>query len=171
VAAGSGDGDTETQAAEGPVDGDGGASAFEDESGGDAGSIRAALEEMTHAAKVAFALFAYVGGEEDGDGWGDVGEAEGGGDGEESGESGGVVADAGGEDAGGVVGFEWVDEGVGGEDGVEVRGEEDAGGCYFGGGGWGGEVQGSLHFATDDRAVHSFGRDAVIDRRGRDGDR
>ena len=55
---------------------------------------------MTHAAEVALAFFAYVGGEEDGDGRGDVGVAEGGGDSEEGGEAGGVVADAGSVDAG-----------------------------------------------------------------------
>ncbi len=85
------------QAAEGAGDDGGVAAAFEGDGGGDAGAVGAALEEVTHAAEVAFALFAYVGGEEDGDGWGDVGVAEGGGDGEESGEAGGVVADAGGE--------------------------------------------------------------------------
>jgi hypothetical protein len=94
--------------------------------------VMAAEVPPPHSAKVAFAFFAYVGGEEDGDGWGDVGVAEGGGDGEESGEAGGVVADAGGEDAGGVGGFDGVDGGVGGEDGVEVGGEENAGTGFAG---------------------------------------
>ena len=55
---------------------------------------------MAHAAEVAFAFFAYVGGEEDGDGGSEFGVAQGGGDAEQGGEAGGVVADAGGEDAG-----------------------------------------------------------------------
>ncbi len=86
---------------------------------------------MTHAAEVAFALFAYVGGEEDRDGRGDFGEAESGSNGEESGESGGVVADAGSEDARGVGLFDGITGGSGGEDGVEMRGEEDAGQDFF----------------------------------------
>ena len=82
---------------------------------------------MAHAAEVAFALFAYVGSEENGDGGSDVGVAEGRGYGEESGETGAVVADAGSEDAGRVVLLGGLGEGAGGEDGVEVCGEEDAG--------------------------------------------
>ena len=128
MAAGAGDGDAEAEAAEGAGDDGGAAAAFEGDGGGDAVAIGAALEEVTHAAEVAFALFAYVGGEEDGDGWGDVGVAEGGGDGEQSGEAGGVVADAGSVDAGGVFFFDGFDGGAGGEDGVEVGGEENAGG-------------------------------------------
>ena len=81
VAAGAGDGDAEAEAAEGAGDDGVGAAAFEGDGGGDAVAVGAALEEMAHAAEVAFALFAYVGGEEDGDGRGDVGVAEGGGDG------------------------------------------------------------------------------------------
>src|SRR5271170_2283653 len=167
VAAGAGDGDAEAQAAEGSGDGGAGASAFEDKGSGDAGAVGAALEEMTHAAEVAFALFAYVGSEEDRDGWGDVGVAKGGGDGEESGEAGGVVADAGGEDAGGVGGFDGVDEGVGGEDGVEVGGEEDAGtgfaelAAVWRGNGRLSEMRGSLRCATDGETVRRFGRDDV----------
>ena len=101
------------------------AAAFEDDGGGDAVAVGAALEEVAHAAEVAFAFFAYVGGEEDGDGWGDVGVAEGGGYGEQAGESGDVVADAGGVDAVGVGGFDGFAVGAFGEDGVEVGGEED----------------------------------------------
>ncbi len=112
VAAGAGDGDAEAEAAEGAGDDGGGAAAFEGDGGGDAVAVGAALEEMTHAAEVAFAFFAYVGGEEDGDGWGDVGVAEGGGDGEEAGEAGGVVADAGGVDAGAVGVFDGLAGGV-----------------------------------------------------------
>ena len=97
VAAGAGDGDAEAEAAEGAGDDGGAAAAFERDGGGDARAIGAALEEVTHAAEVAFAFFAYVRGEEDGDGWSDVGVAKSGGDGEQSGEAGGVVADAGAE--------------------------------------------------------------------------
>ena len=52
---------------------------------------------------------------------------------EQSGEAGGVVADAGGEDAGAVLVFGGFGGGAGGEDGVEVGGEEDdrAGGSEF----------------------------------------
>ena len=127
MAAGAGDGDAEAQAAKGSGDGGRGSSSFEDEGGGDAGAVGAVLEEMTHATEVAFAFFTYVGGEEDGDGRGDVGIAQGGDDGEEGGQAGAVVADAGGVDAGSVVLFEGLNEGAGGEDGVEVGGEEDAG--------------------------------------------
>jgi len=64
VAAGAGDGDAEAEAAEGAGDDGGAAAAFKRDGGGDAVAIGAALEEVTHAAEVAFALFAYVGGEE-----------------------------------------------------------------------------------------------------------
>src|ERR1700679_2365951 len=76
VAAGAGDGDAEAQAAEGSGDDGGAAAAFERDGGGDAGAGGGALEEMTHAAEVAFAFFAHICREEDGDGWGDVGVAE-----------------------------------------------------------------------------------------------
>ena len=132
VAARAGDGDAEAKAAEGAGDDRGVAAAFERDGGGDAVAIGAALEEVTHAAEVAFAFFAYVGGEEDGDGRGDVGVAEGGGDGKKAGEAGGVVADARGVDARAVLFFDGFDGGVGGEDCVEMGGEEDAGGV----GGW-----------------------------------
>jgi hypothetical protein len=133
VAAGAGDGDAEAEAAEGAGDGGVVASAFEDDGGGDAGAVGAAFEEMTHAAEVALAFFAYVGGEEDGD-WGlDAGVTEGGGDGEEAGEAGGVVADAGSEDAGAAGVFDWVAGCAGAEDGVEVSGDEEAGGTGGGG--------------------------------------
>ena len=85
------------------------------------------LRKRCRMPRRSLALFAYVYGEEDGDGWGDFGEANGGGDGEETGESGGVVADAGSEDAGGVWIFDGIADGSGGEDGVEMCGEEDAG--------------------------------------------
>jgi hypothetical protein len=80
---------------------------------------------VAHAAEVAFAFFAYVGGEEDGDGWGDAGVTEGGSDSKQGGEASGVVADAGSVDAGAVGGFDGLEGGAGGEDGVEVGGEED----------------------------------------------
>ena len=57
----------------------------------------------------------------------DVGVAERGGDGEQGGEAGGVVADAGSEDAGVSLSSMGSHGGAGGEDGVEVGGEEDAG--------------------------------------------
>ena len=127
VASGAGDGDAKAQAAEGPGDDGGGSAAFEGDGGGDAPAVGASLEEVTHAPEVAFAFFAYVGGEEDGDGWGDVRVTEGGGDSKECGETGGVVADAGGVDARGVFEFDGVAIGSGGEDGVEVGRDEDAG--------------------------------------------
>ena len=125
VAAGAGDGDAEAEAAEGSGDDGGAAAAFERDGGGDAIAVGAAFEEVTHAAEIAFAFFAYVRGEEDGDGGGDVGVAKCGGDGEKSGEAGGVVADAGSVDARAVFFFDGFDGGVGGEDGVEVGGEEN----------------------------------------------
>jgi len=89
----------------------------------DAVAIGAALEEVRHAAEVAFALFAYVAERELG-WWGDVGVMQGGGDGEKGGEASGVVADAGGVDSG--VSFSSVGSmGWRREDGVEVGGEED----------------------------------------------
>ena len=141
VASGAGDGDAEAEAAESPGDDGGAAAAFERDGGGDAGGVGAAFEEVAHAAEVAFAFFAYVGGEEDGDGWGDFGVTQCGGDGEEAGEAGGVVADAGGVDAMGAFFFDGVDGGVGGKDGVEVGGEEDYRGWEVGSRGafgWGG---------------------------------
>jgi hypothetical protein len=80
---------------------------------------------MTHASEVALAFFAYVGGEENGDRWGDVGVAERGGDSEERGETGTVVADARCVDAWGVFEFYGVAVGSGGKDGVEMGGYED----------------------------------------------
>src|ERR1700710_3101912 len=88
MAGGAGDGDAETEAAEGAGDDGGAAAAFECNGGGYAVAIGAALEEVTHAAKVAFAFFTYVGGEEDGDGRGYVGIAQGCDDGEKGGETG-----------------------------------------------------------------------------------
>ena len=82
---------------------------------------------MAHAAEVALAFFADVGGEEDGDGRGEsgfgLGEAQGGGDGEQGGEAGAVVGGAGAEEPAVfvVVGCSRCP----GEDGVEVGGEED----------------------------------------------
>ena len=125
VAAGAGDGDAEAEAAEGSGDDGGGAAAFEGDGGGDAVGVGAALEEVPHAAEVSFSFFAYIGGEEDGDGWGEVGVTERGGDGEEAGEAGDVVADAGGVDAVGVFGFEGFAVGACGEDCVEVGRDED----------------------------------------------
>ncbi len=68
VAAGAGDGGAEAAAAEGAGDDGVGAAAFECEGGGDAAAIGAVFEEVAHAAEIAFAFLAYVGGEEDGDG-------------------------------------------------------------------------------------------------------
>ena len=127
VAAGTGDGDAEAETAEGSSDDGRTAAAFKRDGCGDAGAVGAALEEVTHSAKIAFALFAYVGGEDDGDGWSDVGVTKGRGDGEESGEAGSVVADSGGRDARAVFLFDGIGGGAGGEDGVKVCGEEDAG--------------------------------------------
>ncbi len=71
---------------------------------------------MTHAAEVALAFFAYVGGEEDGDGCGGCWRSGGAAAmARMGGEAGAVVADAGGVDAGGVVLFEGLDEGAGGK--------------------------------------------------------
>jgi len=130
VAAGAGHGDAEAEGAECSGDDGGVAAAFEDDGGGDAVAVGAALEEVSHAAEVALAFFAYVGGEEDGDGWGDVGVAEGGGYGQQAGESGDVVADAGSLDSMGVGGFAGLAVGAFGEDGVEMGGEEDDGGDH-----------------------------------------
>jgi len=127
VAAGTGDGDAEAEAAESSGDDGRAAAAFEGDGGGDACAIGAAIEDVTHAAEIAFSFFAYVRREEDGDGWRDVGVTKCGGDGEECGEARGVVADAGSGDAVSVFFFDGLDEGVGGEDGVEVCGEEDDG--------------------------------------------
>ena len=83
---------------------------------------------MAHAAEVALAFFADVGGEEDGHGRGEsgfgLGEVQGGGDGEQGGEAGAVVGGAGAEEP---AVFVVVRRAVGArrEDGVEVRGEED----------------------------------------------
>jgi hypothetical protein len=127
VAARAGDGDAVAEAAESTGDDGGAAAAFERDGGGDACAVGAALEEMTHAAEIAFSFFAYVGGEEDGDGRCDVGVAKSGGDGEQAGEASGVVADAGGVDACAVFFFDGFDESVGGEDGVKVSGEQKTG--------------------------------------------
>ena len=85
---------------------------------------------MAHAAEVALAFFADVGGEEDGHGQGvagfRLGEVECGGDGEQSGEASAVVGGAGAEEAAVLV-LAWRAVGARGEDGVEVRGEEDDG--------------------------------------------
>ncbi|MCU1225825.1 MAG: hypothetical protein JWQ42_3918 [Edaphobacter sp.] len=128
MASGAGDGDAEAEAAEGLGDDGGGAAAFEGDGGGDTSAIGAPLEEVAHAAEVALALFAYVRGEEYGKGWGDVGVAERCGDAEEGREAGCVVADAGGIDASAVGHLCGLAVCTGGKDGVEVGGEEDAGG-------------------------------------------
>ena len=103
VAAGAGDVDAETAAGQGAGDDRVGAPAFERDGGGDAMGVGAGVEEMAHAAEVALAFFAYVGGEEDGHGRGDsrlgLSAVQRGGDGEQSGEAGGVVAGSGAEDA------------------------------------------------------------------------
>ena len=68
MAAGAGDGEAEAAAAECAGDDGAGAAAFERDGGGDAVAIGAVEEEVAHAAQVALALLAYVGGEEDGTG-------------------------------------------------------------------------------------------------------
>ena len=125
VAAGAGDGEAETEAAEGVGDDGGGAGALEDEDAGDAAGERAAGEQVAHAAEIAFAFFADVCGEDDGDGRSDVGEAEGSGEAEQGGEAGAVVAGAWGVEAGAI--FARGAGGAGGEDGVEVGGDEEDG--------------------------------------------
>ena len=99
VAAGAGDGDAKAAAAEGAGHSGSGARAFERERGGNAMGVRAALEELAHPAKVAFALFADVGGEEDSPRRGDLGEAQASDQAEQGGETGTVVAGSGAEDA------------------------------------------------------------------------
>jgi hypothetical protein len=87
--------------------------------------VGACAEEVTHAAQVAFALLAHVGGKEDRDGGGRGAWLQGGRQAEQGGQAGGVVACAGGKNAG--VLLEGFGGGGGGEDGVEVGGEEDVG--------------------------------------------
>jgi len=128
VATGAGDGDAEAEAAESSGDDGGGPAAFEGDGGGDAAVVGAALEEVAHASEVAFAFFAYIGGEEDGDRRGNVRVAECGGDSQEGGEAGSVVADAGSIDACGVFEFDGIAVGSSGEDGVEMCRDEDTGG-------------------------------------------
>ena len=129
VAAGAGDLDTETARAEGAVDDRGGTAAFERDGGADSIRVgRGRREEMPHAAEVALAFFADVGGEEDGhgrcvSGFG-LGEVKRGGDGEQRGEAGAVVSGARAEELAVLV-LAWRAVGARGEDGVEVRGEED----------------------------------------------
>ena len=132
VSSGAGDGDTEATATEATGDDGVAATTFEGDGGGDAVAIGLVGEEVAHAAEVALAFLAYIGCEEDGDGWFDVGVVECGGHGEEAGESGGVVADAGSGDAGGVRVFGGLTKGVDGKDGVEMGREEDTGnGCWL----------------------------------------
>jgi hypothetical protein len=76
VAAGAVDRDAEAKASEGASHDGGGSATFEGNGSGDAATIGASLEEIAHAAEVAFALFAYVGGEEDSGGRVDAGIAE-----------------------------------------------------------------------------------------------
>ena len=122
VASWAGDGDAEAEAAEGASHDCGAAAAFECDRRDDAIAIGAAFEEMAHAAEVAFALFANVGGEEHRDGRDDVGIAEGRGDGKKARESRGVVADARGVDTGAVFFFDRFDNSASGEDRVQVGG-------------------------------------------------
>ena len=81
---------------------------------------------MTHAAEVALAFFANVGGKEDRDSGHEAGVAKSGGEAKQGGQAGGVVAGSGSEDAG--AGFGGFGGDGGGEYGVEVGGEEDVGG-------------------------------------------
>ncbi len=68
VAAGAGDGDLKAAAAEGLGDGGVGACAVEDDVGGDAAGERSLIVKVTHAAQIAFALFAHVGEDDEGSG-------------------------------------------------------------------------------------------------------
>jgi hypothetical protein len=85
------------------------------------------LEEEAHAAEIAFALFAYVRGKEDGNGRCDIGVAKGRRNAEQTSESGSVVADAGSVDARAVTSLTRLARGSGREDGIKVSGEKDAG--------------------------------------------
>ena len=133
MTAGAGDGEAKALGAEGAGDGGGGARAFENEGSGDAAGEGAAGEEVADPAEVAFAFFADVGGEEDGDGRDEFGVTEGGGEGEQGREASGVVTGAGGEDARAV--FGGGAGGAGGEDSVEVGREEEHGLVGVGAGG------------------------------------
>ncbi len=127
VSSGTGDGDAKAPAAEGAGDDGAAAAAFEDDGCGDAIAVGGAGEQMAHAAQVADALFADVCGEEDGDGWLDLGVTERGGEGEQTGEAGGVVADAGSLDTGAVGRLARLAGDTCREDGVEVGGEQETG--------------------------------------------
>ena len=68
-------------------------------------------------------------------------------------------------DAGAFFFFDGFDDGVGGEDRVEMCGEEDAGGVVgldFGGIVGPGRVRGVVHSAADGETVLRFGRDYVL---------
>ena len=123
VASGAGEGDAEALAAQGAGDDGRGSGAFEGEQGADAAAVGAVLEQVTHAAEVALAFFADVGGEEESERRLDAGETKGGDSSEECGESGSVVAASRAEDAGSFLFGGGVD--AGGKDGVEVGGEDD----------------------------------------------
>ena len=102
VAAGAGDGDAKAAAAEGAVDDEGVAGAFERDDGGGGEAEGLAGKKVAYAAEVAGALFAHVGGEQDGQGRLQAGVLQGGSYREESGEAGRVVTGAWTEDAGAV---------------------------------------------------------------------
>ncbi len=125
----------EAPAAEGSGDRDSGPGALQCQGGGDSVAVWPVFEDVAHAAEVAFTLLADVGAEEDGRRRRDVGEAHGGDESEQRGEAGGVVARAGAEDAGVLLGGDGVD--AGGEDGVEMGGDEDERSGRWTGGGCG----------------------------------
>jgi hypothetical protein len=80
---------------------------------------------VKRSAEIAFTLFAHVGGEKDGDGGSQLGVAHARGKGKQPGEAGGVVASSGSHDAG--FEFDGLDGQFGGENGVQVGGEQDEG--------------------------------------------
>ncbi len=97
--------------------------------GGDAAGKRGLVVEMTDAAQVAFALFADVGQKEQRGGQFDTGLDEGIGECELPGDAGAIVAGSGSLDA--VAVYLGVEGSFGGEDGVEMRGENDDGAGAF----------------------------------------
>ncbi len=134
MSSGAGDAHAKSAAAESSIDDGCVSGTFERQGAADSAGVgRCIGEEVAHAAEVAFALFADVGGEDDG-GYGfDTGLDEGGGDGKERGEARTVVAGTGAKDAGAV--FAGATIGAGRKDGVEVGAEEYEIFCAGGAGG------------------------------------
>ncbi len=135
VAAGSGDGDLKTSAAKGLGNGGVSSCAVEDDVSGDAAGVGAGIVEMAHAAEIAFAFFAHVSEDDERDGQLDLRVDERVGEGEQTGEAGSVVAGAGRVEAeNGIFSGNGGNEGRGGgEDGIEMRGEDDDGAAALGG--------------------------------------